>query len=107
LRNHASQASAAPEGTGDDAGAWISVARAAANRPIPAPFDRDTQVVTSRIHDLPMNILLDCAWCGDEVVFSVDETDDELVCSACNTRMAFAPDPATTFSLLYEPARAA
>ena len=54
-----------------------------------------------------MNILLDCAWCGDEVVFSVDEKDDELVCSACNTRMAFAPDPATTFALLYEPAKAA
>ncbi|MBA2263373.1 MAG: hypothetical protein H0W10_01780 [Chloroflexi bacterium] len=54
-----------------------------------------------------MNILLDCAWCGDEVGFSVDETDDELVCSACNTRMAFAPDPTTTFSLLYEPAEAA
>ena len=54
-----------------------------------------------------MNILLDCAWCGDEVVFEVNETDDELVCSACNTRMAFAPDPATTFALLYEPARAA
>ena len=48
-----------------------------------------------------MNILLDCAWCGDEVVFAVNETDDELVCSACNTRMDFAPDPATTFSLLY------
>ena len=54
-----------------------------------------------------MNILLDCAWCGDEVVFSVDETDDELVCSACNTHMAFAPDPATTFALLYEPQQAA
>ena len=54
-----------------------------------------------------MNILLDCAWCGDEVVFEVNETDDELTCSACNTRMAFAPDPATTFALLYEPARAA
>lgn len=54
-----------------------------------------------------MNILLDCAWCGDEVVFEVNETDDELVCSACNTRTAFAPDPATTFALLYEPARAA
>ena len=54
-----------------------------------------------------MNILLDCAWCGDEVVFEVNETDDELVCSACNTRMAFAPDPATTFALLYQPARAA
>ena len=54
-----------------------------------------------------MNILLDCAWCGDEVDFSVNETDDELVCSACNTRMAFAPDPAITFELLYEHARAA
>lgn len=54
-----------------------------------------------------MNILLDCAWCGDEVVFEVNQTDDELVCSACNTRMAFAPDPATTFALLYEPAHAA
>jgi hypothetical protein len=54
-----------------------------------------------------MNILLDCAWCGDEVVFSVDEADDELVCSACNTHMAFAPDPTTTFALLYEPAQAA
>jgi len=54
-----------------------------------------------------MNILLDCAWCGDEVVFSVDEADDELVCGACNTHMAFAPDPATTFSLLYEAAQAA
>ena len=48
-----------------------------------------------------MNILLDCAWCSAEVVFTVDETVDELVCSACNTRMDFAPDPATTFSLLY------
>lgn len=54
-----------------------------------------------------MNILLDCAWCEDEVVFTVNETDDELVCGACNTRMAFAPDAAVTFSLLYEPARAA
>jgi len=54
-----------------------------------------------------MNILLDCAWCGDEVVFSVNEADDELVCSACNTRTAFAPDPTTTFVLLYEPAKAA
>ncbi len=54
-----------------------------------------------------MNMLLDCAWCGDEVVFEVNEADDELACSACNIRTAFAPDPATTFSLLYEPARAA
>ena len=54
-----------------------------------------------------MNILLDCAWCGEEVVFSVDVADDELVCSACNTRTAFAPDPAATFAILYEPAQAA
>ena len=54
-----------------------------------------------------MNILLDCAWCGDEVVFLVDEADDELVCSACNMHTAFAPDPTTTFALLYEPAQAA
>jgi hypothetical protein len=54
-----------------------------------------------------MNILLDCAWCNDEVVFTVDETDDELVCGACNTRMDFAPDPATTFGLLYQAPKAA
>jgi hypothetical protein len=54
-----------------------------------------------------MNILLDCAWCGEEVVFSVNPADDELVCSACNTHTAFAPDPAATFALLYEPAQAA
>ena len=63
----------------------------------------DTRVVTSHAQHRGMNVLLDCAACGDEVVFSVDEADDELVCSACNTRMAFAPDPATTFALLYEP----
>lgn len=50
------------------------------------------------------NILLECAWCGDEVLFTVDEDDEELVCSACNTRTTFAPDPATTYQLLYEPA---
>jgi DNA-directed RNA polymerase subunit RPC12/RpoP len=54
-----------------------------------------------------MSVLLDCAWCGDEVVFTVDEADDELVCSACNTRTVFAPDPQTTFALLYETPRAA
>jgi DNA-directed RNA polymerase subunit RPC12/RpoP len=48
-----------------------------------------------------MNILLDCAGCGDEVVFTVDEADDELVCGACNMRTHFAPDPARTFELLY------
>ena len=65
--------------------------------------DRDTRDVTTALHDPGMNVLLDCAWCGDEVVFEVDETADDLVCSACNTRTAFAPDPATTFQLLYEP----
>ena len=49
-----------------------------------------------------MDVLLDCAWCGDEVVFTVHEADDELVCAACGTRMAFAPDPTITFGLLYE-----
>jgi transcription elongation factor Elf1 len=53
-----------------------------------------------------MTIQFDCPWCQDEVAFTVDETDDEMVCSACNTRMAFAPDPKTTFGLLYEPAAA-
>jgi DNA-directed RNA polymerase subunit RPC12/RpoP len=65
--------------------------------------NRDTQVVTSGVQPAGMNILLDCAWCQDEVEFSIDESDDELVCSACNTRMAIAPDPTTTFALLYEP----
>ena len=49
-----------------------------------------------------MNILLDSAWSEDEVVCTVDETVDELVCSACNTRMDFAPDPAITFAMLYQ-----
>lgn len=54
-----------------------------------------------------MNILLDCAWCGDETVFTVDEAVDELVCGTCNIRTDFAPDPATTYDLLYDVARAA
>ena len=53
-----------------------------------------------------MTIQLDCPWCQDEVAFTVDEADEEMVCSACNTRMTFAPDPVTTFGLLYEPAAA-
>jgi len=53
-----------------------------------------------------MNIQLSCPWCNDEVEFTVDEARDELVCSGCATRMAFAPDPVTTFGLLYEPAAA-
>ena len=53
-----------------------------------------------------MTIQLSCPWCEDEAAFEVDETCDELVCSACSTRMAFAPDPVTTFGLLYEPVAA-
>jgi hypothetical protein len=53
-----------------------------------------------------MNIQLSCPWCNEETNFLVDEADDELVCSGCATRMAFAPDPATTFGLLYEPVAA-
>lgn len=73
----------------------------------PAASIATRELSRARVIVSSMNILLDCVWCGDEVVFSIDETDDELVCSACNTRMAFAPDPATTFALLYEPAKAA
>jgi hypothetical protein len=36
----------------------------------------------------------------------VDETRDELVCSGCLMRTAFAPDPITTFELLYAPVAA-
>lgn len=50
-----------------------------------------------------MTISLTCPWCQDEVDFEVDEARDELVCSACSTRSEFAPDPATTYGLLYEP----
>ena len=71
-----------------------------------AVADRDTLRVASRAQDRRMNVLLDCAWCGDEVVFTVDETADELVCGACKTRMDFAPDPAITFALLYEASEA-
>lgn len=82
--------------------------RRASDRLVMGPVDIATRKLSrATLIVRGMNILLDCAWCGDEVVFEVNETDDELVCSACNIRMAFAPDPATTFALLYEPARAA
>jgi hypothetical protein len=51
-----------------------------------------------------MTIQLSCPWCMDDVEFVVDEADEELVCSECATRMAFAPDPAVTYGLLYEAA---
>jgi hypothetical protein len=54
-----------------------------------------------------MDIQLDCPSCYDEVTFSVDLAEEELVCTACNTRMDLAPDPITTFELLYGAQRAA
>ena len=54
-----------------------------------------------------MNILLDCPWCEDEILFEIDEARDDLICSVCNGRMAFAPDPVATYALLYEAPRAA
>ena len=39
-----------------------------------------------------MNIQLSCPWCNDINDFTVDDASDELVCSGCSTRMAFAPD---------------
>jgi hypothetical protein len=68
------------------------------------PSRRDTRVVTTLPQDRAMNVQLTCPWCEDEVAFKVDEVHDELVCSACDTRMAFAPDPVATFRLLYEAA---
>lgn len=48
-----------------------------------------------------MELLLTCPWCEDEARFSVDEGADEVVCTRCDTRLAFAPDPVATFELLY------
>lgn len=67
-------------------------------------MDRDTLGVAEGLHDRPMTIQLDCPWCRDEVAFEVDETRDELVCSACGIRTEFAPDPVATYALLYEAA---
>jgi len=68
------------------------------------PDHRDMQGVAERSQDRTMTIQLDCPWCRDEVAFEVDETFDELVCTACGIRTEFAPDPVTTYSLLYEAA---
>ena len=51
-----------------------------------------------------MTVQLICPWCDEEAPFSVSESEDEIVCSSCSTPMAFAPDPATTFDLLYNAA---
>lgn len=53
-----------------------------------------------------MTVQLTCPWCQDEADFVVRESTDELVCSACSIRLDFAPDPAITFGLLYEPVAA-
>jgi hypothetical protein len=54
-----------------------------------------------------MTVPLECPWCQDEVAFAVDLASDELVCTACATRMDLAPDPVTTFELLYGSQQAA
>ena len=48
-----------------------------------------------------MTIQLTCPWCTDEVTFTIDEADEELVCGGCATHMDFAPDPGVTYELLY------
>ena len=65
------------------------------------PSRRDTQGVAVRAQDRDMTIQLSCPWCTDEVAFTINEADEELVCSSCATRMDFAPDPGVTFELLY------
>jgi hypothetical protein len=72
-----------------------------------AVIERDTQGVTSATESRVMNILLDCPWCDDGVDFAVDLAGEELICTACNTHLALAPDPVTTFELLYGPQQAA
>lgn len=62
--------------------------------------------VTECAHDALMTIQMTCPWCEDEVPFEIDETRDEVVCSGCSTRLEFAPDPVTTYGLLYEPVAA-
>jgi hypothetical protein len=66
--------------------------------------DRDTLGVARPVDDHPMTIQLDCPWCQNEVAFEVDETADELVCTACRIRTEFAPDSVATYTLLYEAA---
>jgi hypothetical protein len=51
-----------------------------------------------------MNIQLSCPWCQDDVAFTLNERDDEMTCESCGVQFALAPDPVTTFNLLYETA---
>jgi hypothetical protein len=62
---------------------------------------RDRLGVARPAQDADMNIQLSCPWCTDEVTFTINEADEELVCSSCSTRMDFAPDPGVTYELLY------
>jgi hypothetical protein len=48
-----------------------------------------------------MTIQMICPWCQDEASFTIDESEDEMMCESCAMRMAFAPDPAVTYELLY------
>ena len=70
---------------------------------LPLP-GRDRLGVTQGAHDAAMTIQLSCPWCTDEVTFTVNESDDEIVCGSCSTRMDFAPDPSVTYELLYSSA---
>jgi hypothetical protein len=62
--------------------------------------------VTNGPHLRGMTVHMICPWCEDEAAFEIDEARDELVCGGCEMRTAFAPDPATTYGLLYEPVAA-
>jgi DNA-directed RNA polymerase subunit RPC12/RpoP len=62
---------------------------------------RDRRGVAQSAQDADMTIQHSCPWCTDEVTFTIDEADEELVCSSCSTRMEFAPDPSVTYELLY------
>ena len=48
-----------------------------------------------------MTIQLHCPWCQEDVAFTIRDFDDEMVCGACGVRAPFAPDPVTTYDLLY------
>jgi len=66
--------------------------------------NRDRRGVAARAQDAAMTIQLTCPWCAVEAAFTIDETDAELVCDGCATRVDFAPDPGVTYELLYAPA---
>jgi hypothetical protein len=70
----------------------------------PASAICDSQGVAERPQHRAMTVQLDCPWCEDEVAFKVDETRDELVCSACGITTDFAPDSIVTYRLLYQAA---